>query len=137
MRDGPAGVQLLAIARACLLEEVLPNVPPAQIYAVRMIANAMAIAARELAADPGEEAVRERIISLYRQAGLMVPDASQRLGEIERMFAADIRAGWFDSHEAALTAFLEWQVDQRLALANPKLRRPGRDPGDDRGDDRG
>ncbi len=127
MRDGPEGARLLAIARATLLEEVLPNVLPAQIYAVRMIANAMAIAARELAADPGESVMRERIISLYRRAGLVAPDASQRLGEIERMLAADIRAGRFDAHQEMLTAFLEWQVDQRLALANPKLCRRSSD----------
>ncbi|HUC19351.1 MAG TPA: DUF6285 domain-containing protein [Acetobacteraceae bacterium] len=127
MRDGPEGARLLAIARATLLDEVLPYVPPAQVYAVRMIANAMAIAARELAAESGEAAGRERIISLYRQAELAVPDTSCALEDIERMLAADIRAGRFDAHEEALTALLEWQVDLRLALANPKLRRHGDD----------
>ncbi len=119
MRDGPDGAVLLAIARATLLDEVLPNVPAGQVYAVRMIAGAMAIAARELAA--GEDAGAGRVLSLYRQAGMAAP-----AGEVERAFAADIRAGRFDAHEAALVALLEWQVDGRLALANPKRRgKPG------------
>jgi len=127
MHDGPEGARLLAIARATLLNEVLPDVPAAQVYAVRMIANAMAIAARELASKADEGAARERIVSLYRQAELAVPDASCALGDIERMLAADIRAGRFDAHEETLTPLLEWQVDRRLALANPKLRRHGDD----------
>jgi hypothetical protein len=129
MRDGPEGALLLAIARATLLGDVLPSVPRAQVYAVRMIANAMAIAERELASDPAalEDATRERIVSLYRQTGQAEPDPSQTLAEIERVFAADIRAGQFDAHEKALAALLEWQVDQRLALANPKRRQSGPD----------
>ena len=124
MRDGPGGAVLLAIARTTLLEEVLPKVPPAQVYAVRMIANAMAIAARELAAEHGEAAGRERILALYREAGLAEPE-----GDIERALAADIRAGRFDAHEAALVELLERQVDGRLALANPKARQERKDRG--------
>ncbi len=127
MRDGPNGAVLLAIARACLLDEVLPSVPPERIYAVRMIANAMAIAARELAAADESEAERERIAALYRRAGHAEPAGT--IAEIERRLAQDIRAGRFDGEEKALVALLEWQVDRRLALANPKLRRAGKDPG--------
>ena len=116
MRDGPDGAVLLAIARAALLDEVLPNVPAGQVYAVRMIANAMAIAAREMTAEPEDDS--GRVFSLYREAGMAEP-----AGEIERALAGDIRAGRFDGHEAALDALLEWQVDRRLALANPRLRK--------------
>ncbi|HTU53611.1 MAG TPA: DUF6285 domain-containing protein [Acetobacteraceae bacterium] len=124
MRDGPEGAVLLAIARTSLLEEVLPKVPPGQVYAVRMIANAMAIAARELAAADDEAVGRERIVGLYRRAGMAEPE-----GDIERALAADIRAGRFDAHEAALVDLLEWQVDGRLALANPKARQERKDRG--------
>jgi hypothetical protein len=120
MRDGPDGAVLLAIARASLLEEVLPKVPPGQVYAVRMIANAMAIAARELAAEDAEKEARARILALYREAGMAEPE-----GDIERALAADIRAGRFDAHEAALGELLAWQVDARLKLANPRARRAG------------
>ena len=124
MRDGPGGAVLLGIARRTLLEEVLPKVPQPEVYAVRMIANAMAIAARELAAEGDQAAGRERILILYRQAGLAEPE-----GEVERALAADIRAGRFDAHETALVELLERQVDGRLALANPKARRERKDRG--------
>ncbi len=124
MRDGPGGAVLLAIARTTLLEEVLPKVPPAQVYAVRMIANAMAIAARELAAEDDEAAGRERILALYRQAGFAEPE-----GDVERALAADIRAGRFDAHQAGLVDLLARQVDGRLALANPKARQERKDRG--------
>jgi Domain of unknown function (DUF6285) len=122
MRDGPEGAVLLAIARATLLEEVLPAVPAEQVYAVRMIANAMAIAARELRA--GEDGGAARIFALYREAGMAAPE-----GDAERALASDIRAGRFDGHRAALEAVLASQVDRRLALANPKLRTAGKGRG--------
>jgi Domain of unknown function (DUF6285) len=131
MRDGPDGAVLLAIARAALLGEVLPCVPPEQTYTVRMIANAMAIAARELAAEAAaiEHETGERVTSLYRHAGLPQPPPDLPPEALERRLAADIRAGRFDAHESALRSLLEWQVDERLALANPKLRQAKNEAG--------
>jgi hypothetical protein len=131
MRDGPDGVVLLAIARDTLLGEILPSVPAGQTYAVRMIANAMAIAGRELAADhdAAEREARQRIADLYRDSGLSEPGTLLPLEEIERKLAADIRAGTFDAHEAGLRSLLQWQIDQRLALANPKLRQSKKEAG--------
>ena len=131
MRDGPDGAVLLAIARDTLLGEILPSVPAGQTYAVRMIANAMAIAGRELAADHEavEREARQRIGDFYRVSGLPEPSGSLRLDEMERKLAADIRAGRFDAHEAELRSLLQWQIDQRLALANPKLRQSKKEAG--------
>jgi len=131
MRDGPSGAVLLEIARAKLLEEILPRLANEQVYTARMIANAMAIAARELASDPaaaGQE-TRRRIALLYRDAGLaaLPPDLDSE--EMERRLAADIRAGRFDAAAQPLLALLQWQVRARLLLANPKLVQGKQDAG--------
>lgn len=131
MRDGPSGAVLLTIARAKLLGELLPSLPVDQVYTARMIANAMAIAARELTSD-GAAVEREgarRAATLYREAGLAEPPLELGAEEMERRLAADIRAGRFDAAGPALTALLGWQVAQRLLLANPKLAQPRKEPG--------
>lgn len=127
MRDGPAGAVLLEIARAKLLSDLLPSLPPEQIYTARMIAGAMAIAARELGADQAaldQETVR-RIAELYRMSGLAPLPSERSAEEMERRLAADIRAGHLDTAGPALRALLDWQVEQRLRLANPKLASSG------------
>ena len=53
MRDRPNGADLLAIARDTYLDEVLPHVPKEKRYAGLMVANAMAIARREI--ESGDE----------------------------------------------------------------------------------
>lgn len=123
MRDGPSGSVLLAIARTRLLGEILPRLPPDLVYTARMIANAMAIAGRELEADGAaiERDGARRIRDVYREAGLPEPPSELDTEAMERRLAADIRAGRFDAASRALTALLEWQVRQRLLLANPKF----------------
>lgn len=132
MRDGPGGAVLLGIARAKLLGELLPSLPPEQLYTARMIANAMAIAARELGTDAAQidqEAIR-RIVELYRLAGLASPPPGRASAEeMERRLAADIRGGRFDAAGPALRTLLDWQVEQRLRLANPKLASAQSPPG--------
>ncbi|MGH7056904.1 MAG: DUF6285 domain-containing protein [Acetobacteraceae bacterium] len=122
MRDGADGVVLLAIARATLLEEILSGTRPEQMYTVRMIANAMAIAGRELALDraAAEREAGRRMREAYRKAGIAEPAADLPLREMERCLARDLRAGLLDDREAAFLPLLEWQVRERLALANPK-----------------
>ena len=46
--DRPDGAELLAVARATLLEDLLPELPQSRRYQALMIANAMAMARREL-----------------------------------------------------------------------------------------
>jgi hypothetical protein len=48
MDDRPDGAELLAVARATLLEDLLPELPQSRRYQALMIANAMAMARREL-----------------------------------------------------------------------------------------
>lgn len=53
MREQPLGPELLAIAGKVLREELLPLLPREKHYQALMLANAMAIAARQLAAGDG------------------------------------------------------------------------------------
>ena len=62
MSDIPDATELLAIARSTLLEKLLPSVPEDLRYDALMIANAMAIAAREHAA--GDTAMQAEVVRL-------------------------------------------------------------------------
>lgn len=103
MRVEPSGAELLRAARETLLEELLPLLPEGGLYSARMIANAMAIAGRELA-----------------HAEVSVPlTLAPSLAEL----AAAIRAGRFDSGSArdALAAYLRETTRERLAVSNPRI----------------
>jgi hypothetical protein len=52
MQEKPDAADLLATAREVLLGELLPALPPEKGFAARMVASAMAIAARAVAAPP-------------------------------------------------------------------------------------
>lgn len=95
MRVEPRGAELLRVARAELLESLLPQIPESHHYAARMIANAMAIAARELAA---------------------APDGEEDPGHLAR----EIRAGHHDA-SAAVETRLRALTRSRLAVSNPRV----------------
>ena len=94
MKVQPDGAELLRVARAELLEDLLPHLPPARHYAARMVANAMAIAAREMKSRPWG----------IGEAGL----------------AAEIRAGRHDDSPATLEA-LTALTRARLEISNPRV----------------
>jgi hypothetical protein len=85
-----------------------------------MIANAMAIAARELR-DGGAEpaAAAQRLAAFYGTAGDAAPEA------LARRLVSDIRAGRFDDGAARdrLVALLRAELRGRLAIGNPKALR--------------
>ncbi|MFQ3623919.1 MAG: hypothetical protein SNJ73_10265, partial [Acetobacteraceae bacterium] len=68
-RPGPS--ELLSVARSTLLEEVLPALPEPQRLAARMVANAMAIAARAASVDPA------RLAGLRRRAAELAGDDAE------------------------------------------------------------
>jgi hypothetical protein len=114
MADRPAGSDLLRTAREELLGRILPHTPDRLRYQLLMIANAMAIAAREL--DDGA-----RLASKEQQAlsGLLDEDPG---GDHARTLARCIRAGDFDRDPACArlqAALLALTLD-KLALSNPK-----------------
>ncbi len=103
MKVEPGGAELLRLARERLLQELLPLLPEHERYAARMVANAMAIAARELegeAKKPSARALRE----------------GARL-------AADIRAGLHDAPaaRARLHEALRVATRERLTTSNPRI----------------
>lgn len=92
--DQPDGAALLAEARRLLNDELLSQLPEQRRYEARMIANAMAIAGRELAANAPARAD-------------------------EKALAADIRCGRHDKDDSVRNR-LAADVLARLAISNPK-----------------
>lgn len=126
--DRPAGAQLLAEARRLLRQELLDLLPAERRLDGLMIANAMAIAARELAADP--DATAAAAAEAARLAGWVPPagiGAEEALAEAWRRLGRLIRAGRFDEGAARddLLLHLRAAVLARLRVSNPKLAGPG------------
>ena len=127
MNNLPGGADLLWIARETLLSELLPLTSGDARYALLMVANAIAIAAREAQAGdaPAKSAVA-RLEKLYGES----PSADaleSRLSEYERRLAQDIRAGAFDAHDdrqRALLTHLRESVLARLRISSPKSVKP-------------
>jgi hypothetical protein len=125
MNNLPAGDDLLAIAREALLAELRPLLPEHARYTAAMVANAMAIAARETEAGerPAREAL-ERLDALYGvPRRTLAGDAlAHALHQHERRLAAEIRAGGFDDEprRTAALAHLRASVADRLRISNPK-----------------
>jgi RNA polymerase-interacting CarD/CdnL/TRCF family regulator len=127
MTDRPDGAELLAIARRSLLDELLSILPEDRRYTARMVANAMAIAARELeAGDDPRRAEVERLCVIYNVAPPVAGDrrtleaASRRLNH---RLAAEIRAGMLDAagpRREAVRAHLLQTAIAKLRLSNPK-----------------
>ena len=102
MADQPTGPLLLDVARSTLLD-LLPQVDPAHHYALRMVANALAIAAREMMAT--DSAARDLdALRLRDQVREGRPVDTVTSGELHRALLALTRA--------------------RLAVSNPKLLEP-------------
>ncbi len=123
MRHNPGAAGLLHIARETLLNELLELLPEERRYAMRMAANALAIAARE--AETGEaDLVKElRLLSeLYGEDVVQAAGANlrERIAMMNKRFARDIRDGIFDGACAqGVQALLMDQVRARLRISNP------------------
>lgn len=122
MNDRPDATELLEIARRTLLEDVLPRLPDDLRYRALMIANAMAIAAREHAAgDASASAELARLQKFYAapQQALAGSELQAALSGYNRRLAADIRAGRGD-HCVDLRDHLARTTVDKLTVANPK-----------------
>jgi hypothetical protein len=122
MNDRPDATELLEIARRTLLEDVLPRLPQDLRYSALMIANAMAIAAREHAA--GDDAASAELARLQKwydapHQALAGSALAAALIEYNRRLAADIRGGRCDDR-AGLRDHLERTTADKLAVANPQ-----------------
>ena len=129
MKVEPAAPDLLAIARATILEQIAPALPEPQRYAALMAANALAIAGRDLAAPDASAAELTRVAALLPGPGPGGGTAALR--EATAHLAKAIREGRFDEGEAraSLLAHLRRTVRERLAVSNPRaLSRDERTP---------
>jgi hypothetical protein len=117
MQNRPCGDELLEVARRVLLDELLPLLPPEKTYDVRMVANAMAIAARELKKQAtGDVDSSEEIARFYRQIG-----ADDPAHPSEATLARHIRERLIDQADfQALHALLLSMTQAKLAVSNPK-----------------
>ncbi|MDF2766872.1 MAG: hypothetical protein K0S81_3867 [Rhodospirillales bacterium] len=124
MTDRPSGAELLKIARDALTRELVSELPESKLYLALMVANAMAIAAREL--ELGDGADRAELTSLrmlFEDAG---PDTSEdvpdRLEALNHRLCAEIRAGRFSggAAETRLRDHLRRSAEARVAISNPK-----------------
>jgi hypothetical protein len=123
MRHDPKAADLLETARTVLREAILPQLPPSARYQALMVANAMAIAARQIAAGerPVEEAGR-RLAAIHG----VPPEPGLDLEGLERRLAADLRRGAFDEPGEAREAVFDhlWRTAcDRAAESNPKALR--------------
>ena len=126
MQDRPTLTELLDAVRGFLEKDVVPALDGTAKFHARVAANVLAIAARELALEPGQLADEwARLDALLGPAPRPAEAAAQRaaLQERNEALCARIRAGEADAEpfRAAVRAHVEATVREKLAVANPKL----------------
>ena len=126
MRERPTGEELLAVALMVLREELMPHLPGDRRYDALMIANAMGIAARQLAfGNEPEREERNRLIDLLVRTGTCDRTTAEDsdLAELNHLFGTRIRGGEFDpgspGHDSLKTFLLDTTI-QRLRESSPK-----------------
>ena len=122
MKNRPHAADLLAIAHEVFSTEILPVTSGHKRYTALMIANAMAIARREI--EAGDAAARAEYECLSALLGATVQplqggDLSHALVEHNRQLANEIRAGRYDD-DRALFEHLRRTTEDKLAISNPK-----------------
>lgn len=124
MNNHPNAQELLAIARDTFTAEILPALPENLRYTGLMIANAMAIAQREVeAGDAPARAEFERLRKLLSERSKPLAEDAlySALAGYNHRLANEIRAGRFDEEErAALLEHLRQTTGEKLAVSNPK-----------------
>lgn len=127
MSERPDAQDLLQVARDELMQLLLPALPASLRYQALMIANAMAIAARESASGhaAGMQELAGLCQLLQEDAGLQLHDQSlqQALQQLRKRLAGQIRQGRFDppgDRHAALMLHLAGTVKAKVAISNPK-----------------
>ena len=124
MNDKPDARNLLATARDALAAEILPGLDGKARYIALMIANAMAIAEREIetgAAPARAECERLQALLRERTGALSGEALHEELAGYNRRLVEAIRTGRFDGPErAALLGHLRRTTEEKLAVSNPK-----------------
>jgi hypothetical protein len=142
MHDLPQGPALLDLAREVLLNDLLPLLPEERRLEARLVANCMAIAAREAEADRAHGALFQQLEELHRPlTPALSPPSGEREGptqweseghahdssreaEALRRFACELRIGGFENspEQAARARAILWRMTiAKLRLANPRF----------------
>ena len=109
-----ATADLLAVARTTLREQVMPDLDGGGRYEAAMVANAMAIAIRELELGPGARADEQALLAGFYQM------PSGTLLELRRRLCRDLRTGAvLENRPDELRILLRKVVHARLAISNP------------------
>ena len=131
--DLPPGPALLALARDVLINDLLPLLPADHQLDARLVANCMAIAAREAQETQSRTELIERELEALYPSALPRPFLAQtsRADEAEladqpllRRFARELRIGGFENspeREAKAHAILWRLTIAKLRLANPRF----------------
>ncbi len=126
MRERPTGEELLIIARKVLREELMPLLPDERRYDALMVANAMAIAARQIAfGDAPERRERQNLAGLLGDTvdGDGRTAVNEAVGDLHCRLSAQIRSGELDpgtpDHDAARAFLLDITV-QKLRESAPR-----------------
>jgi hypothetical protein len=124
MNSRPNAQELLAIARDTFTAEILPALPERLRYCGLMIANAMAIARREIETGAAPACAEfERLCLLSSEASRVLGGEAlaAAVADYNRRLANEIRAGRFDREErAVLLEHLRKTTEEKLAVSNPK-----------------
>ncbi len=144
--DLPEAPALLALAREVLINELLPLLPPERRLEARLVANCIAIAEREAAADLAADPILAEFGMLYSGDAAAGPAPSHSLprtpgrvrleaeaehgetaaaaAELLHRLARDLRIGAFENspERAARARAILWRLTiARLRLANPRF----------------
>ena len=111
MRDRPNGAELLAEAWRVLSQDLAPGLTGEQRYKVLLVASAVAIVQRELAAgDEPAEAEAQALTDLLGGDGSLL--------DLNADLAAAVRSGKFD-RSSEVYAVLRKTVEARVRESNP------------------
>ena len=125
MTDKPDAAALLEEARRTLLETLLPLLPPERRYDCLMVANAMAIAAREAGqgGDSAREDVKQLAALFPASAAASSENFRTELLQLEALLAREIRAGLCDApgpRRDAIRDYLRASATARARVSTPK-----------------
>lgn len=113
--DRPDALELIEAVRDFLAEEVMGAVEGQLAFHVRVAANALDIAARELRAAPGSAAAHAKRLARFGCAD-------------DRELVAAIRSGELDDCRTELGSELRRMVWDKIQVANPRYVRPYTSP---------
>ena len=121
--EQPDALALLVTARETLLEQLLPQLDGDARYQALMIANAMAMALRELRPGaPDGELEASLLRELYGHSPTAEPeDGGGDLLRLEARFARELRSGNFDDdRQHPVRQLLRTRIESSLQVSNPR-----------------